>query len=90
MVHSIFDSFTISVLFPIVITGRYIWAGIPSGNSEFIPGDDTDATNAKQKKNQPRLQNYEGTYAYPSGMESAGATAVVTKTSAAMRDTFIV
>ena len=50
MVHSIFESFTISVLFPIVITGRYIWAGIPSGNSESIPGDDTDATNAKQKK----------------------------------------
>ena len=50
MVHSIFDSFTISVLFPIAITRRYIWAGIPSGNSESIPGDDTDATNAKQKK----------------------------------------
>ena len=90
MVHSIFDSFTISVLFPIIITRRYIWTGIPSDNSESIPGNDTDATNAKQKKNQPRLKDYEGTYTYPSGMESVGATAVVTKTSAAMRDTFIV
>ena len=43
------------------------WAGIASGQlgCRSIPGDDIGAVNAKQKKNQPRLQDYEGTQPVP-------------------------
>ena len=44
-VHSIFDSFTISV-----ITPQLLWVGIAGGNSGSIPGDDADVVSAKLKK----------------------------------------
>ena len=92
-VHSIFDGFTISVRARVLlpINRLELWAGIASGNLGPIPGDDAAVVNAKPKKISVGIARLRGKHnAYPSGMESAGATAVVMKTSAAKRDTFIV
>lgn len=59
----------------------------PGGELGFIPGNDTDAMNATPKS--ADIARLRGKRTYPSGMESAGATAVATKTSAARKDTFI-
>ena len=68
-----------------------LWAGIATGNLGSIPGDDADAVNAKPKNKFSRDSKITREHnAYPTGRESAGATMVVTKTSAAKRDTFIV
>ena len=80
-----------SLLTPLPITPRLLWAGIASGNSGSIPGDIAAGVTAKQKKNlisrDSKITREHNAYR---GMESAGPTAVMTKTSAAMKDTFIV
>ena len=54
-VHSIFDSFTISV-----ITPQLLWVGIAGGNSGSIPGDDADVVSAKLEKKSAEMARLRG------------------------------